>query len=129
MATTPPSRNAGPYRVEQLDADSGPAWRLSGPGLQDAKAYPYGEFRDKLAELAQVMNFAWHQCLLETARSGGGTRDGGGGPPPAADDRTLRAAGTDAKPHVIDPTARSCSPHAPCDPDVAQAPASTDGAA
>ncbi len=122
MATTPPSRNTGPYRVEQLDTEAGPTWRLSGPGLQDAKAYPYGEFRDKLAELAQVMNFAWHQCRLEAARSGGA------GTPSNVDEHTRRAAGTDAKPHVVDPTARSCSPHAPCDPDVAQAPALTDRA-
>ena len=127
MAITPPSpkksdpRSTGPYRVEQLDSDAGPTWRLCGPGLSDAKAYPYGEFRDKLAELAQVMNFAWHQCRLEAARSGGGTSA-------EADQRTSRAAGTDAKPHVVDPAARSCSPHTPCDPDVAQSPASTDRA-
>ena len=127
MATTPLSKNAGPYRVEQLDAEAGPTWRLSGPSLRDAKAYPYGEFRDKLAELAQVMNFAWHQCRLEANRSAGGGGDGGGGKATAgADERARRDAGTDARPYVVDPTVRNCSPHAPCDPDVAQAPASTD---
>jgi hypothetical protein len=53
MAHTPPTPDqTGPYRVEQIDADGGPQWRLAGPGLRDAKAYPYGEFRDKLDELA-----------------------------------------------------------------------------
>ena len=125
MVTTPSSKNTGPYRVEQLDTDAGPTWRLSGPGLRDAKAYPYGEFRDKLAELAQVMNFAWHQCRLEAAQStdgAGAGREATEGP----DECARRAAGTTTKPHVVDPTVRNCSPHAPCDPDVAQAPASTD---
>ena len=62
MPTHPPAAGDGPYRVEQLDTDAGPAWRLAGPGLRDAKAYPHAEFRDKLGELARVMNFAWQQA-------------------------------------------------------------------
>jgi hypothetical protein len=50
-----------PYRVERIQTASGPAWRLVGPGLEDPKAYPWAEFRDKLEELARVMNFAWRQ--------------------------------------------------------------------
>ncbi|MDB5296829.1 MAG: hypothetical protein JWO31_2812 [Phycisphaerales bacterium] len=61
MATHPPAGD-GPYRVEKLDTADGPAWRLAGPGLHDAKAYPHPEFRDKLGELARVMNFAWRQA-------------------------------------------------------------------
>ena len=48
-----------PYRVEQIETGSGPRWRLAGPGLTGARAYPWIEFRDKLEELAAVMNFAW----------------------------------------------------------------------
>ena len=49
----------GPYRVEQVNGRHGPRWRLTGPGLEGAKAYPWQEFRDKLEELAALMNFAW----------------------------------------------------------------------
>ncbi len=50
-----------PYRVERIQTPGGPAWRLVGPGLEDPKAYPWAEFREKLEELARVMNFAWRQ--------------------------------------------------------------------
>lgn len=117
-----------PYRVEQIDADDGPRWRLAGPGLRDARAYPYGEFRDKLAELARVMNFAWHQCRLEAARSAAGDGSGRSADDPGRRARATIASAAAAKAHVVDPTARDCSPHTPCDPDVAQAPTPTDRA-
>ncbi|HEX8912333.1 MAG TPA: hypothetical protein VF796_08225 [Humisphaera sp.] len=114
--TPPPAHAADPYAVEQIYTESGPAWRLVGPGLVDAKAYPWAEVREKLAELAAVMNFAWRQAR---ATSGGnGHADGHAG--------QTRAAGTDARPYVIDPAA-NCSPHTPCDPAVAQQPASLEG--
>lgn len=59
---------AGPYRVERVETPQGPAWRLVGPGLSETKAYPWEEFRDKLAQMASLMNFAWHQCETD-ARS------------------------------------------------------------
>lgn len=109
MVTTLPNpnaagRNARPYCVEQIDAEAGPTWRLCGPGLRDAKAYPYNEFRDKLAELAQVMNFAWHQCRLESTRVGHGDSVVTAR---LADDRARSAAG--AEPRAGDPTVRNCS--------------------
>ncbi|HEX8524238.1 MAG TPA: hypothetical protein VF669_18430 [Tepidisphaeraceae bacterium] len=52
---------AGPYRVERVEGPKGPSWRLVGPGLEDPKAYPWDEFREKLEELARLMNFAWDQ--------------------------------------------------------------------
>ena len=56
---------SGPYRVERIQTCDGPAWRLAGPGLDDAKAYPWEEFREKLAEMAHLMNFAYAQALKE----------------------------------------------------------------
>jgi hypothetical protein len=64
--TSPPAHPADPYGVEQIDTDAGPAWRLAGPGLADTKAYPWAEVREKLAELAAVMNFAWRQARAAT---------------------------------------------------------------
>lgn len=60
MAT--PKTNPGPYRVERLDGRDGPRWRLVGPGLPDTKTYPWEEFREKLNEMAELMNFAWEQA-------------------------------------------------------------------
>ena len=57
-----PAEN-GPYRVERVQTAEGPAWRLAGPGLDESKAYPWEEFRDKLAEMAELMNFAYAQGL------------------------------------------------------------------
>lgn len=58
----PPSADGGPYRVEQTPGpDGNPRWRLTGPGLGPTKAYPWAEVRDKLDELAALMNFAWRQ--------------------------------------------------------------------
>jgi hypothetical protein len=56
-----PSPDAGPYRVERIETADGPRWRLSGPGLVDTKAYPWEEFREKLGQMADLMNFAWRQ--------------------------------------------------------------------
>jgi hypothetical protein len=73
------------------------------------------------------MNFAWHQSRLEVARSAGGGSGGSSGPVAGDPDVRARAASAAAaKAHVLDPAARNCSPHTPCDPDVAQAPAPTD---
>jgi hypothetical protein len=55
-----PGGPLGPYHVEQVGGDDGgPRWRLAGPGLGETKAYPWAEVRDKLDELAALMNFAW----------------------------------------------------------------------
>ena len=54
---------SGPYHVERIEAPGGPRWRLSGPGLDGTtKTYPWDEVRDKLAQMAELMNFAWRQC-------------------------------------------------------------------
>ena len=55
----------GPYKVERVETPQGPHWRLAGPGLPPAKAYPYEEFRDKLKEIAQLMNFAYELGKVE----------------------------------------------------------------
>jgi hypothetical protein len=57
-----PSPAAGPYRVERVETADGPRWRLTGPGLGGTKAYPWEEFREKLREMADLMNFAWRQA-------------------------------------------------------------------
>jgi hypothetical protein len=57
-----PSTAQGPYRVERVETTDGPRWRLSGPGLEGTKAYPWEEFREKLHEMAELMNFAWQQA-------------------------------------------------------------------
>lgn len=52
----------GPYHVQQTaDPDGRPLWRLAGPGLGETRPYPWQEVREKLDELAAVMNFAWEQ--------------------------------------------------------------------
>ncbi|HYE19963.1 MAG TPA: hypothetical protein VEA69_16050 [Tepidisphaeraceae bacterium] len=51
----------GPYRVDRVETPQGPHWRLAGPGLPPSKAYHGDEFRDKLAEIAHLMNFAYDQ--------------------------------------------------------------------
>jgi hypothetical protein len=56
------SRITGPYHVKRIDTSQGPRWRLAGPGqdgAEPAKSYPWDEVREKLAELAELMNFAW----------------------------------------------------------------------
>jgi hypothetical protein len=53
----------GPYRVEQFDGPAGPRWRLTGPGLADAKGHPHPEVRERLEDLAAVMNFAWQEAV------------------------------------------------------------------
>ncbi len=55
----------GPYHVERIESPQGPQWRLAGPGLPPAKAYPWEEFRDKLREIAELMNFAYEQAMAE----------------------------------------------------------------
>jgi hypothetical protein len=67
MPPAPPATPTGPYRVERVDTPDGPRWRLAGPGLEGTKAYPWEEFRDKLQEMAQLMNFAWSQARAESA--------------------------------------------------------------
>ena len=56
------SAATGPYRVERVDSPQGPGWRLAGPGLEGGKAYPWEEVREKLREMAELMNFAWRQA-------------------------------------------------------------------
>jgi|GEM_PF-5948698 len=62
--------DTGPYKVERVETPQGPHWRLAGPGLPPAKAYPYEEFRDKLKEIAQLMNFAYELGRAEGKGSG-----------------------------------------------------------
>ena len=64
---------AGPYHVERLQTPQGPRWRLAGPGLEDAKSYPWEEVGEKLTEMAALMNFAWRQCELRQPRERGAT--------------------------------------------------------
>jgi hypothetical protein len=59
------SEAAGPYHVERVETPDGPGWRLAGPGLGGVKAYPWEEVRDKLREMADLMNFAWRQAKAE----------------------------------------------------------------
>jgi len=59
----------GPYHVERIEGPKGPAWRLVGPGMEDQKAYPWDEVREKLDNLAKVMNFAWRQCEKQLRNS------------------------------------------------------------
>ena len=54
----------GPYRVERIDTPKGPRWRLAGPGLEEVKSYNWEEARNKLQEMAELMNFAWRQAEL-----------------------------------------------------------------
>jgi hypothetical protein len=61
MTGDPDRQSDEPYRVEQIDGPAGPMWRLTGPGLDHAKPYPHPEVREKLSELATVMNFAWNE--------------------------------------------------------------------
>jgi len=63
MTTPLPPSTPGPYRVERVATPDGPRWRLSGPGLEATKAYPWEEFREKLNEMAELMNFAWGQAM------------------------------------------------------------------
>jgi hypothetical protein len=70
-----PAREPGPYRVERVETAGGPRWRLSGPGLVGTKAYPWEEFREKLGEMADLMNFAWHQARTREVDE----NDGGSG--------------------------------------------------
>lgn len=53
--------DSGPYFVKRVETPNGPAWRLCGPGLDRTRAYPWDEFRDKLDDVARLMNFAWRQ--------------------------------------------------------------------
>ena len=48
--------------MERIETVHGPRWRLSGPGLEGTKAYPWEEFREKLNEMAELMNFAWREA-------------------------------------------------------------------
>lgn len=59
----------GPYHVEQVQSPTGPRWRLRGPGLDGTKTYPWDEFREKLGQMADLMNFAWRQCEARQGRS------------------------------------------------------------
>ena len=65
------SNPAGPYRVERVETADGPRWRLTGPGLAGTKAYPWDEFREKLGEMADLMNFAWRQAKGPDGGAGG----------------------------------------------------------
>ena len=56
----------GPYRVEEFRTPQGARWKLVGPGLEGNHSYPWSEFREKLADLAELMNFAWAQARRET---------------------------------------------------------------
>ena len=59
------STPTGPYRVERIETPQGPRWRLAGPGLEGVKSYEWEEAREKLREMAELMNFAWRQAELE----------------------------------------------------------------
>lgn len=63
MSTPPVKPAIGPYRVEQFDGPAGPRWRLTGPGLNDSKGHPWQEVRERLEDLAAVMNFAWSEAI------------------------------------------------------------------
>jgi hypothetical protein len=67
----PAPERPGPYRVDRIDTPHGPRWRLSGPGLEATKAYPWEEFREKLNEMAELMNFAWAQAMREVSQADG----------------------------------------------------------
>lgn len=57
----PMPHDPGPYRVEEVQTPQGLCWRLVGPGLDNTRAYPWAEAKQRLAELADMMNFAWRQ--------------------------------------------------------------------
>jgi len=59
------STPTGPYRVERIETAQGPRWRLAGPRLEGVKSYEWEEAREKLREMAELMNFAWRQAELE----------------------------------------------------------------
>ena len=61
------STPTGPYRVEREQTAHGPRWRLAGPGLTDVKSYEWEEAREKLREMAELMNFAWRQAQSASA--------------------------------------------------------------
>ena len=63
------SRPAGPYHVEQLETPEGPEWHLAGPGLEGTKGYAWEEVREKLSEMAALMNFAWRQAKRSSSDS------------------------------------------------------------
>jgi hypothetical protein len=58
---------SGPYRVDCIATSEGRRWRLSGPGLEATKAYPWEEVGEKLNEMAELMNFAWRQAQIHPA--------------------------------------------------------------
>jgi hypothetical protein len=58
------STPTGPYRVEREETPQGPRWRLAGPGLDGVKSYEWEEAREKLREMAELMNFAWRQAEM-----------------------------------------------------------------
>ena len=62
QGTSTNTTTAGPYHVERVDSPDGPCWRLSGPGLGQGKGYPWEEAKEKLGEMAKLMNFAWQQA-------------------------------------------------------------------
>jgi len=63
------STPTGPYRVERIETPQGPRWRLAGPGLDGVKSYEWEEAREKLREMAELMNFAWRQAELTLGQS------------------------------------------------------------
>ena len=69
------SQSTGPYRVERVETPQGPRCRLTGPGLEGGKTYPWDEVREKLAEMAELMNFAWQQASVAGERRGETSRD------------------------------------------------------
>jgi hypothetical protein len=75
MATT--STMTGPYRVERVETPQGACCRLAGPGLEGGKAYPWEEVREKLQEMAELMNFAWRQAVRAGAARGHEAPPGG----------------------------------------------------
>lgn len=66
----------GPYQVRRIDTPAGPRWGLTGPGLDGTKTYPWDEFRDKLGQMAELMNFVWRQCEIQMRNK----PDGGNSP-------------------------------------------------
>jgi hypothetical protein len=61
----------GPYRVERDQTPQGVRWRLAGPGLDGVKSYDWDEAREKLCEMAELMNFAWRQAKLASSGNPG----------------------------------------------------------
>lgn len=55
-----------PYHVDRLDTEPA-AYRLAGPGIT-SKTWNGEDQRERLEEMAELMNFVWEQCELAKAR-------------------------------------------------------------